>query len=131
MAAGVLRSASRLGGGCLGGFDDRRDANQADMSPHGQGLQRHRDCARPADLDDAIDAAAIGQFACLLDRRSRDNLLSKGRRVVLDLDNNNHFRLRCQTYVRTLAANIPDHMRAAGLFRRLLQRAHRGVHLHL
>jgi hypothetical protein len=40
--------------------------NQADVSPHGQGLQRHRNRARPADLDDAIDAAAIGQLARLL-----------------------------------------------------------------
>ena len=39
--------------------------NQADMSPHSQRLQRHRDRPRPADLDDAIDAAAIGQLTRL------------------------------------------------------------------
>src|SRR5216684_8778649 len=36
------------------------------MSADGQGLQRFRDRSRSADLDDAIDAAAIGQFARLL-----------------------------------------------------------------
>src|ERR1700720_1447584 len=35
------------------------------MSAHGQGLQRFRDRSRPTDLDDAIDAAAIGQLARL------------------------------------------------------------------
>jgi hypothetical protein len=35
------------------------------MSTHGQSLQRHRNRARPADLDDAIDTAAIGQLAHL------------------------------------------------------------------
>ena len=34
-------------------------ADQADMSAHGQSLQRHRNRARPANLDDAIDTAAI------------------------------------------------------------------------
>jgi len=33
-------------------------ADQAEMSAHGQGLQRFRDRSRPTDLDDAIDAAA-------------------------------------------------------------------------
>jgi hypothetical protein len=36
------------------------------MSANGQGLQRHRDRPRPADLDDAIDTAAIGQLTRLL-----------------------------------------------------------------
>ena len=45
---------------------DRAPTNQADMSSHGQGLQRHHDRARPADLDDAIDATAIGQLVRLL-----------------------------------------------------------------
>src|SRR5712672_3897733 len=35
------------------------------MSADGQGLQRFRDRPRSADLDDAIDAAAIGQLAHL------------------------------------------------------------------
>jgi hypothetical protein len=41
-------------------------ADQADMPADGQGLQRFRDRSRSANLDDAIDAAAIGQFARLL-----------------------------------------------------------------
>src|SRR6516165_8969252 len=36
------------------------------MSADGQGLQRHRDRPRPANLDNAIDATAIGQFTRLL-----------------------------------------------------------------
>src|SRR5258707_9476583 len=36
------------------------------MSAYGQGLQRFRDRSWSADLDDAIDAAAIGQLTCLL-----------------------------------------------------------------
>jgi hypothetical protein len=40
--------------------------NQADVSTHGQGLERHRDRPRSADLDDTVDAAAISQLAHLL-----------------------------------------------------------------
>src|SRR3984893_16827196 len=36
------------------------------MSAHGQGLEGHSDRPRPADLDDPIDATAIGQLARLL-----------------------------------------------------------------
>ena len=35
------------------------------MSPDDQGFQRHRDRPRPADLNDAVDTAAIGQLAHL------------------------------------------------------------------
>jgi len=45
----------------------RRQArtNQADASAYRQGLQRHCDGSRPADLDNTIDAAAVGQLAHL------------------------------------------------------------------
>ena len=61
----IPRPVSNKGSRPAPGLREAR-SDQAEMSAHGQSLQRHCNRSRSADLNDAIDAAGIGQLTHLL-----------------------------------------------------------------
>jgi hypothetical protein len=62
---GAAPDADRAERNAAAGLATKDRTDQADVPAFAQGPQRHRDRPRPADLDDAVDAAAIGQLTRL------------------------------------------------------------------